>query len=513
MPESKISSDVPALRIRALNQQPLKADADYVLYWMIAARRTRWNFALQRAMDWAQELDKPLVIFEPLRCGYQWASDRMHAFVIEGMVANARSLANKAATYFPYLEPERGAGSGLLAELAAQACLIVTDDYPCFFLPRMTAAAAARCGVRMESVDSNGLLPLLAADKVFLRAYDLRRFLQKHLRPHLDDFPKAHPLMNVKLPELKRLPEQVTKRWPAADLGKLREEDAATSPSKALAPALDAMLANLPIDHDVRPATFRGGADAAATSLKRFLDTNYSAYGEDRNHPDRPVTSGLSPYLHFGHVAAHEVAQAIFDQEEWRPAADQNTKLGNKRLWDEISPAADAFLDQLVTWRELGFNMCCHTSDYDQFESLPAWAQDTLQEHANDRREFTYSLEDFEAAKTHDEIWNAAQRQLVQEGQLHNYLRMVWGKKILEWTETPRQALDFMIELNNKYAVDGRDPNSYSGIFWTLGRYDRPWGPERPIFGKIRYMSTDSTRRKLKLDDYLARFGDEQMLF
>ncbi len=171
------------------------------------------------------------------------------------------------------------------------------------------------------------------------------------------------------------------------------------------------------------------------------------------------------------------------------------------------SSAAEAFLDELVTWRELGYNMCAHRDDYNQYESLPDWARTTLEKHARDRRQRIYSLRQLERSETYDPLWNAAQRQLVREGRMHNYLRMLWGKKILEWTPSPREALAVMLELNNKYAVDGRDPNSYSGIFWCLGRYDRPWGPERKIFGKVRYMSSENTARKLSVAGYLERYG------
>ena len=168
----------------------------------------------------------------------------------------------------------------------------------------------------------------------------------------------------------------------------------------------------------------------------------------------------------------------------------------------------EAFLDQLLTWREIGFNMCWRESEYDRFESLPAWAKNTLNEHSKDARQYVYSLAQFENADTHDELWNAAQRQLVREGRIHNYLRMLWGKKILQWTASPQDALHIMIELNNKYALDGRDPNSYSGIFWVLGRYDRAWGPERPIFGKIRYMTSESTRSKYHVKQYIQQYAE-----
>ncbi|MGD9857196.1 MAG: deoxyribodipyrimidine photolyase, partial [Planctomycetaceae bacterium] len=219
------------------------------------------------------------------------------------------------------------------------------------------------------------------------------------------------------------------------------------------------------------------------------------------------ATSGLSPYLHFGHLAAHEVFSRIAERERWSPAALGDATKGSRSGWWGMSAESESFLDELVTWRELGFNRCCLSDDFDRYESLPDWALRTLADHAGDPRVHVYTLDQFESAATHDDLWNAAQRQLTGEGRLHNYLRMLWGKKILEWSSSPQEALDLMIELNNKYAVDGRDPNSYSGIFWVLGRYDRAWGPERPVFGKVRYMSSENTRRKLRLTEYLERYG------
>ena len=177
-----------------------------------------------------------------------------------------------------------------------------------------------------------------------------------------------------------------------------------------------------------------------------------------------------------------------------------------------MSQPAEAFLDELVTWRELGYVFCFHRPDYERFESLPDWARATLAEHASDPRPHVYSLDDLLHARTHDRIWNAAQTQLLREGTIHNYLRMLWGKKILEWSATPELALAHLIELNNRFALDGRNPNSYSGIFWTLGRFDRPW-PERKVFGTIRCMTSDSTARKLDLDSYLSRFTPQKALF
>jgi deoxyribodipyrimidine photo-lyase len=196
----------------------------------------------------------------------------------------------------------------------------------------------------------------------------------------------------------------------------------------------------------------------------------------------------------------------------------RNGKNGNRRSWRyartaaggggwNMSPAAEGFLDELITWREVGYNFASHRKDYDQYESLPEWARKTLREHTKDEREWVYSLEEFEAARTHDSLWNAAQTQLVREARMHNYLRMLWGKKILRWSRTPQEAARTMIQLNNKYAMDGRNPNSYSGIFWVLGRYDRPSGPERPIFGKIRYMSSQNTARKVSMKEYIRKYS------
>jgi deoxyribodipyrimidine photo-lyase len=258
----------------------------------------------------------------------------------------------------------------------------------------------------------------------------------------------------------------------------------------------DAELAALPIDHGVTPTRLRGGSEAARAALREFIARKLDRYATERQHPDAAVTSGLSPYLHFGHISVHEVLRAVADHQGRAPDAIYG-----------MGESADAFLDELVTWRELGFNMCVRRADYADYESLPDWARRTLDLHASDPRPDVYDLAELETARTHDPVWNASQTELLREGRIHNSLRMLWGKKILEWSPTPRIALETMIHLNDKYALDGRDPNSYSGILWVLGRYDRPWGPERPIFGLVRYMSSPSATRKLHMKEYLARYG------
>ncbi len=485
---------IPAIRHHCANQHQPRPDGQYVLYWMIAFRRTRYNFALQHAVDRAKEFGKPLVIFEPLQVRYRWASDRIHRFVIEGMRDNAQALSNKRVLYYPYVEPERGAGKRLLHELAQQACTVITDEYPCFFLPQMIDAVKDRLPARLELVDSNGVMPLRQADRTFTVAHSYRRWMQKNVLDALVDVPKRDPLARIKLPVLAALPTKITNQWPAADLDSLLDGDA---------------LRSIPVDHTVpRSETVQGGSVEAGKRLKKFLERALDRYGDDRNHPDEEhATTGLSPHLHFGHVSAHEVVAGVLDRENWSPedAGDANGK--NHGYWNTSEPA-EGFLDQMLTWRELGFNLSFrHPDSYDQFESLPQWAQKTLAEHESDPRPAIYSLDEFERAQTHDELWNAAQTEIRRRGVMHNYMRMLWGKKILHWTETPREALAIMVHLNNKYGLDGRDPNSYSGVFWVLGRYDRAWGPKRPVFGSVRYMTSDSARRKLRLKKYLARFA------
>ena len=494
MKHSAAVPQVPGSRIRVLGDYPMR-NLGYVLYWMVAARRTGWNFALQRAVEQARAARCGLVVLEPLRVDYPWASDRLHAFVLEGMADNARRLEGRPVIYYPYVEPEPGAGQGLLAALAKHARVVVTDECPTFFLRRMQTAAAAALDVRLEVVDSCGLLPLSATEKPYHRAVDFRRFMQRHILRELGQFPLANPVARLRLPEV-RLPADVLRRWPAtatSDLGR-------------------SLCAGLPIDHGTPAVKLTGGARSARRRLGIFLDERAERYADDQNHPDADATSGLSPYLHFGHISPHQVFDDLTQQEDWLAdgLADQDAR-GAREGWWGMSAASEAFLDQLITWRELGFHFCHHVEHADRYETLPQWAQSTLEAHAGDQRPHLYSLEQFAAAETHDQLWNAAQRQLASEGVMHNYLRMLWGKKILEWTPSPRDAFDIMIELNNRFALDGRDPNSLSGISWVLGRFDRAW-PERPIFGKVRFMTSESARRKLRLNTYLQRFGSGSKL-
>jgi deoxyribodipyrimidine photo-lyase len=485
---------VPALRLRAVNHRPLRPDGEFVLYWMIAARRTRSNYALQHAAAEAARLGRPLLILEALRCDYPYASARLHRFILDGMAANARALAGRPVVYHPYVEPTSGAGRGLLPALGTLACLVVTDDSPAFFLPRMIAAAGEQLPVRLVAVDSNGLLPLRAAARTFPSAYAFRRLLQRELPGHLAELPDSEPLARLPLIPPTPLPAGIAERWPAA--------------APQLLTGVADRLAQLPIDHSVAAVTTVGGPVAGRARLDRFLAGALSSYGTERNHPDADTGSGLSAYLHFGHLGSHEIFQAVAGQEGWVPPDLSPRADGRRQGWWGMSANAEAFLDQLITWRELGFNAAAHQVGEAVYANLPAWARQTLAGHAHDPRRNCYTPEQFRAAATHDPLWNAAQRQLLREGTIHNYLRMLWGKKILEWSPTPEEAISVMVELNDRYALDGRDPNSATGILWCLGRYDRPWGPIRPVFGAVRYMSSENTRRKVRVQKYLQQYAE-----
>jgi deoxyribodipyrimidine photo-lyase len=482
----------PASRVRSANEKPVNPAGQFVLYWMIAARRPASNFALDRAAAWCRETGRPLVVLEALRVDYPFASDRLHRFVLDGMADNVRAFTPTAVLYHPYVEPAVGQGQGLVERLARDAVVVVTDDYPCFFLPQAVQAAARLVSVRLETVDSNGLIPLAVVPQAYPAAVHQRRFMQGALRTHLGAVPSRSPFDASALPlppRLPHLPDDLTRRWPAAASDLLEDRSG---------------LAALPIDHDVGVVRLPGGAVEASRLLRNFVQKRLATYHESHNHPDDRGTSRLSPYLHFGHLSAHQVFEAVMEHEHWNLGHLGPKATGAREGWWGVGQGAEAFLDQLVVWRELGFSTCAkRQGDYDRFEGLPEWAQRTLDQHASDRRAFIYDCNAFERAETHDRLWNAAQREMLRDGWMHNYMRMLWGKKILEWSASPRDALDTMIALMNRWSIDGRDPNSYAGYMWTLGRYDRPW-PERPVYGTVRSMSSESALKKIRVQQYLA---------
>tara|TARA_B100000676_G_scaffold311829_1_gene383284 strand:- start:146 stop:1642 length:1497 start_codon:yes stop_codon:yes gene_type:complete len=489
---------VPLTRVTTLkdiNPESL-IDSKYVVYWMISFKRVGYNFALQRAVEWANKLSQPLLILEPLILDYPMSSIRLHKFILEGMKEIDEIVASTKAFYYPFVEESSKESDGLLTEISKLASVVVTDDYPTYFVPQMTAKASGDINTRYELVDSNGIVPIRISEKEYVRAHDFRRYLHKNLEDFLIETPLENPLELLNKEFDDSLIQKILAQWPSFNFKKSN---------------IDKFLENLNIDKTVEISSIKGGYSNAIKQLNKFIDVGYKDYAKFSSDPSKEASSQLSPYFHFGQISTHEVFEKLSKIENWSLESIDPKMVGRREGWWGSSENFESFMDELITWRELGYHTCVRRANYNQYSSLPEWAIKTLQEHSSDEREHIYSLDELTYSQTHDEIWNAAQNQLRTQGIIQNYLRMLWGKKILEWTPNPQLALSYMITLNDRYSLDGRDPNSYSGVFWILGRYDRAWGPERNIYGKIRYMTSDSTARKFNLKPYLQKWGNEAL--
>ncbi len=486
--------NVNSKRVFKRNENEANSDGEFVLYWMQINRRFHYNYALEYAIGWANKLGKPLLVFEGMSCDYPWANDRIHHFILQGMAEHQDWTEKNDVNYYSYVEDEAGNYQALLRELMKKSCLIVTDEYPVFIMKERNKKIPKEVDIPYITVDSNGIIPMAMSTKAPYSAYIFRKMMQRNFVECFSNPPQENPLEDLENREKVDIPKQIKKKWPD---GKECFKD------------IPAFISKLPIDHSVPIIEMEGTRKAGLKRMNDFLENDLAYYSEERNHPDRDRSSRLSPWLHFGKVSAYEAAFGALKRQPRDWGYDKIQPQNGKRdgFWGGHD-YVDAFLDELVTWRETGFHFCHHTPNYDKFESLPDWAQETLREHEGDQREKIYSYEELAKAETSDDIWNAAQRQLVKEGVIHNYLRMLWGKNVLSWTPDVETALKYLIDLNNTYAIDGRDPNSYSGIFWILGRFDRAWGPERKVYGKVRYMTSDSTRKKIKLANYLKEFGN-----
>ena len=474
-------------RVRRLNQARTARGGEYVLYWMQAARRLERNHALDYALACAHGLERPLVVYEGLRLDYPWASRRLHRFVLEGMRDNAARAEAAGLSYWPYVETRPHQGRGLLRRLAGRACLVVTDDFPCFVVPAHSEALARRVEVPVFAVDSNSIVPLARLGPAVAAA--------AHLRP--------------------RLHKELAVAWAHRAAARPRASAAASRPLTAPFEPWDpqglaAFVDALPVAASVPPvAGTTGGTKAGRARLRAFVKRRLPGYADERAEPrslEEGHASGLSPYLHFGHLGVQEVAEAVLGAEgDWTPEELRLDKRGKREGFFGGDRDVNAFLDEALTWRDLGYHWHrARGADAASLErALPRWALETLGAHAGDRRQWLYSAEELEAGLTHDPLWNAAERELVATGTIHNYLRMLWGKKVIEWSASPAEAYRTLEHLNNKYALDGRDPNSYSGILWCFGLFDRPWAPQRPVLGSVRYMSSENTARKFDLGPYL----------
>ncbi len=495
---------IPSTRLQ-IHGEP-NPEGDVVVYWMTAARRPHWNHALDHAIHLARDHNLPLVVIECLALQHRWANDRISTFVLQGMIDNRDSFADSGVTYVPYVETKRKEASGLLRGWLHRARACVIDDYPTYYPKHVlnTAIDVKPCEVHV--VDSNGFMAMRAQGRDFSTAYSLRRHLHKTIREHMHEFPEAKPLRST------------------ADLAKLANGTVETVFASTNTPPTPyeflwrvaeggdvgrQALSTLSIDHDVEPVVGkRGGHREGRRRWKEFFSSRLAAYHEMRNHPQERGASGLSPWLHFGHISVHAVLHDLFTHHQWDVSLVNPPNDGRRNGWWGLSEPVEAFLDQIITWRDIGFIHCAMTENHTEYESLPQWAQTTLEEHATDERPYLYTLEQLESAQTHDPLWNAAQNQLRQEGIIHNYLRMLWGKKILEWSPSPQVAMEWMIALNDRWALDGRDPNSYTGIGWVLGKFDRGW-TERAVYGKIRCMTSASTARKYKTKAYVEKYNGD----
>lgn len=446
---------------------------DYVLYWMQMYKRTRSNVALDEAARRARELGLPLVVYEGLNPDYPGANRRIHRFVLECARDTARELARRGVPYVFGLRRSADGRRRPAVELVRGSALTVVDDYPAFVLPGVTRRAVeltAGVGTPVLAVDDNGVVPLDEMGKRHYAARTIRPRIHERLPAYL------HRADTLDLGAVAGAPPLPVGRGEAEELAEAADADLAS------------LVAACDVDRDVPPSRrFPGGREAGLERLRRFVEERLADYGERSSDPGAGVESGLSPYLHFGCLSAREVALEVL-------AADAP------------DASVDAFLEQLVVRRELAFNFCRFTplEDHASLEVLPDWARNTLAEHADDERERVYAREKLERAATHDEVWNAAQRELRATGKIHNYMRMLWGKKILTWTESYKDALQLMLEMHDRWALDGRDPATYANVLWCFGLHDRAFG-ERPVFGKLRPMTSESTRRKHDVEGYLRR--------
>lgn len=446
-------------RIRSLNDKP-EGSGSYVLYWMHQSQRADGNQALEYAVRRANDLGIPVLTVCCLADRHPDANQRHVHFMLEGLSDVAARLNERGIGFLV----TRGEASEDVGRLAAKAALVVCDRGYLRHARSAYDQLADRCKVQVVQVEDNAVVP---AEVVSTKKEYAARTIRPKIHKHLDRF-----LEKSKTPK-------VTERW---------SDTSQVSTVTKLDPA--AMLKKLDVDSEAAlVTTFAGGRTEALKCLQRFVNERLEGYSKRRSDPSLGATSTLSPYLHYGHIAPWEIVDAV--RESGRGSEEDR----------------DVLVEELVIRRELSINYVLNEPHYDRFDGLPDWARKTLGEHKQDKRPHVYSVEQLEASDTHDAYWNAAMTEMVKTGFMHNYMRMYWGKKILEWTADPEDAFYTALYLNNKYFLDGRDPNSYAGVGWVFGLHDRPWA-RRPIFGTVRYMNANGLKRKFDIDRYVERVED-----
>jgi deoxyribodipyrimidine photo-lyase len=437
-------------RIQQLNDKPTRKNS-YVLYWMQASQRTEYNHALEYAIHKANELNLPVVTYFGITDHFPDANERHYHFMLEGLQEVEATLKRRDIRFVIRREsPEQG-----ILPLARRAALLVTDRGYLRIQKRWRSSVALGVPCTMVQVETDVVVPV---DEVSGK----EEYAAATLRP------KLHRLLERYLMPLGR----ARARHSSLDM-KFRSIDI-SKPGR--------ILSGLRIDSSVgRVDNFTGGTSRAKLRLRHFIRKKLDRYENEGNDPALNIRSGLSPYLHFGQISPLYVALQV-----------QKTE----------NPGIQAFLEQLIVRRELSMNFVHYNRNYDSYECLPEWAQASLALHGRDLRPYRYSLNELEEARSNDPYWNAAQDEMRLTGSMHGYMRMYWGKKILEWTPDPRDAFARVLALNNKYELDGRDPNGFAGVAWCFGKHDRPW-KERQVFGKVRYMNDRGLKRKFDIDRYV----------
>ncbi len=448
----------PHLQERVDPAAPAPREGEFVVYWMRVAARATENPALDVALAMGRALGKPVFVYHALSQRYRYASDRLHTFILEGARDVQRELTARGIGAVFHLERDE---RPVLATLVARAALVVTDFMP--VAPLTTWDQTVARLAPLWRVDASCLAPLWLLTTPLTRAFEFRA--------------AAKPLWDARISRPWVDVEPAGVAYVPADLP--------FEPLDLQTASIPDLVASCDIDHAVSPVHHTpGGSEAGLRRWERFRDARLDGYARDRNDPVRAATSRLSAYLHFGHVSVFRLA---------REAAARRTE------------GAEKYLDELLTWRELAWHFCLHQPRHDTIDALPAWARDTLKRHEPDPRHAMPSWEQVARAQTGDALWDACQRQLLTHGELHNAVRMTWGKALLGWTKNARDALALLVDLNHRFALDGRDPASYGGLLWCLGALDRPFSPEVPILGSVRPRPLDQQARRLDLAEYARK--------
>lgn len=458
-----------------VNGKRYQPDGDYVLYWMQSSHRLEENWALRAAIRAADRVNLPVVIHQGLDPTYPHAADRHHTFILQGARDTARDAQQRGLHYQFVLRRRRDDDRRVVDRLASRAYLVITDLFPTAGVWERTQRFADRVSCRVLAIDSVCTVPSGTFTRPEYAARTIRpkiaRLLDHAIEPVVDRAPR------VALPEGVRRSLVDTMACEPLPIATMTDDD------------IRREVAACEIDHTVPAVSMRGGSVAATARWRHFLQHDLPGYAERRNEAgDADGTSGLSAYLHYGQIPSARIVREA-------------------RTRGAGAESLDAFVQQVTTWRELSFNWCVRTPNHSSLDALPEWIRRTMDEHVRDPRPVLYDLETLEQAHTGDALWNAAQRQLVDTGLIHNYPRMLWGKTVLLWTVDYEQARRWLFHLNDKYALDGRDPNSVGGIMWCLGLWDRPWG-NKPIWGGIRPMVTARAKLKFDVHRYIGKYGE-----